>query len=626
MEKEIIQGILRTNPRGFGFVIVKDKKMKDVFIPKLDIKNAIDGDLVEVEIKQISIKGPEGKILKILKREKSHFAGIICSKLHKDYIAFVPILGSDWPVIVKSKKPLNIGDRIILKVLDWEDKNGKTICELFKYLSHISEASKDVEAAAIAFNIKEEFSKDALEELKKLTITKNDLLERKDLTKLNSVTIDPIGSKDYDDAVSIYKDANNHYHLGVHIADVAHFVKPNTDLDKEAAIRANSTYFPGICIPMLPQKLSNNLCSLVEDQIRLTVSVLIEFNPSGDLLSYEIVRSFITNKKRLTYEKAKEILDSSKKQKHKKDLHEMMELCHLLKRKRVERGSIDFALPEARIIVDQQGVPLKIETVEYDITHQMIEEFMLKANELVATHLDNLDKKLIYRIHESPSYDTFKYFYELAKSLGFKLPANPDLKDLQDLFIKAKNTRYLYLLSLGFIKNLKLAFYSPENIGHFGLSLTHYTHFTSPIRRYVDLIIQRILFNEEDENVNLDEIAHICSEKERNSFKAEMSVTTLKKLRLLKAIIKKDPHKIFKATITKVRHFGIFFELDGYFLEGFIHVSGIKNDYYVFSQETFTLVGSRTGKTLSFADKIKVSISNIDLILLESQYRFIKKD
>jgi len=625
MDKEIVQGILRTNPRGFGFVIVKEKKMKDIFIPKVDMKNAIDGDLVEVEVKQITIKGPEGKILKILKREKSHLAAIIWSKLHKDYIAFAPILGADWPVIVKSKKILHIGDRIILEVIEWEDKNKKTICKLAKFLSHISDASKDSEVAIAAFNIKENFSEEVLNEIKNLKITNKDLINRKDLTYLTSFTIDPIGAKDFDDAVSITKDDKNNFHLAVHIADVAHFVKVNTTLDKAASTRGNSTYFPDKCIPMLPDKLSNDLCSLKEDVIRLTISVLMKFNSSGDLLSYNIVRSFIKSQKRLTYEKAKNILSSSKKNKYKKQLKEMVELCHLLKKKRFERGSIDFSLPEARIIMDENKLPIKIEIVEYDITHQLIEEFMLKTNEIIATHLDNLGKKIIFRIHEEPSYENFKDFYDLAKSLGFILPKNPQHKDIQNLFIKAKNTKYLHLLSLSFIKNFKLAFYSPENKGHFGLALTHYTHFTSPIRRYSDLIIQRILFNEEEENVNLTEIAYTCSEKERNSFKAESTVTTLKKLRLLKKITKKDPKKIFISTITKVRHFGIFFELDNYFIEGFLHISEIKDDYYEYFQERLILVGKRTNKTLSFSDKIKVRLLNIDLILLETQYHYIKK-
>jgi ribonuclease R len=589
------------------------------------MKNAIDGAIVEVQIRKIPTKGPEGKILRILKREKSHLAGIIWFKLQKDYVAFVPILGEDWPVMVKSEKKLNIGDRIIMKVIDWEDKKQKTICKMTKFLSHISDAVKDVQAAIFEFNIRDEFPKKVQNEIKNLKITDKDLQNRQDLTDIISITIDPINAKDFDDAISLSKDKNSNFDLKVHITDVAHFVKPNSNLDKEAALRANSTYFPEKCIPMLPYDLSNNLCSLKENEIRLTISVFMKFDKFGDLLSYDIKRSYIKNNHRFTYEEAKEILDSAKDNKYKALLEDMTELCLLLKKKRFERGSIDFALPDSRIIIDENGMPTKIEIVEYDITHQLIEEFMLKANEIVATHLNKLGKNLIYRIHEEPSYENFKDFYDLAKSLGFILPEKPDHKDLQNLFAKAKETKYLYLLSVGFIKNLKLAFYSPENIGHFGLALKHYTHFTSPIRRYTDLVTQRILFDEEKKDIDLTEVARFCSEKERNSFRAESSVSTLKKLRLLKKIIKKDPQRIFKATITKIKHFGIYFELDNFFVEGFLHISEIRDDYYEYYQETLTLVGTNTHKTLSFADKINVKIIDIDLILLEAQYKYVKK-
>jgi len=625
MTKEYVEGTLRTNPRGFGFVIVKGSKTKDVFIPKKDMQNAIDGDIVQVEITQITKKGPEGKILEIIKREKTHLAGIIFSKQDKDYQVFVPILGIDWLVIVKSKKPLKLGDRILMEVIDWEDKNKRTICQMTRYLSNISEVSKDTQAAAYEFDIKDEFSKEVLNEVRDFKITASDFINREDFTNITTMTIDPIGAKDFDDAISISKDKNNHFHLGVHITDVAHYVKPNTELDKEAAKRANSTYFPDICVPMLPKKLSNELCSLQQAKIRLTVSVIMEFDPSGDLLSYRIVRSYIKSKKRFTYEKAKKILDSNKKNKYRTHLKNMVDLCLLLKKKRFDRGSIDFALPDARLIIDKNGVPIKIEIVQYDITHQMIEEFMLKANEIVATHLSKSGRTIIYRVHEEPSYDNFKDFYDLAKSLGFSLPDKPDHKDIQELFVKAKDTKYLHLLSISFIKNMKLACYSSENIGHFGLALEHYTHFTSPIRRYTDLITQRILFNEEDKNVDLNEVAAICSEKERISFKAESSVTTLKKLRLLKTILKKQPNKIFKATIMKIKPFGIHFDLDNYFVSGFLHVSELTDDFYEYFPEKLKLVGARRHKSFSFADKINVKISDIDLILLEAKYQYVKK-
>ncbi|NGX64030.1 MAG: Ribonuclease R, partial [Candidatus Anoxychlamydiales bacterium] len=548
MKDKIVQGTLRTNPRGFGFVVVEDKNIKDIFIPKTQMKNAVDGDIVEVQIKQITAKGLDGTILKIVKRERTHLAGIVYSKHKKknSYAMYVPILGSDWSVILKTDKKLKYGDRVIMEVENWEDKTENTICKMTKYLSHISDVGKDDEAVIAEFNIKEEFAKQAIKEAEKLKITEEDLKKRKDLTHLETITIDPIGAKDFDDAAAISKDKENNFHLAVHVTDVAHFVKPNSFLDKEAAKRSNSTYFIDKCIPMLPEELSSNLCSLKENEVRLTVSVLMTFCPKGKLIKYEIVRSYIKSRKRFTYEEAKKILDSKKDHKYKKQLEQMVELCNILKKQRFERGSIDFALADSRIILDKDKNPVDIEIVEYDITHQLIEEFMLKANETVATHMSRLGKNIIYRIHEEPSYEDFNDFFQIAISLGFDLPLHPKHEDIQNLFVQAKDSKYLHLLSIAFIKNLRLACYSPINIGHFGLALKHYTHFTSPIRRYTDLITQRILFDEEDKNINLNEIAQICSENERLSFKAESSLKTLKKLRFLKRIIKKDPNKVFK--------------------------------------------------------------------------------
>jgi len=620
MINKTFTGKLTTNPKGFGFVLVKDKEIKSIFIPKTQMKNAIDGDLVEVQIKNISPKGPEGEILKIIKREKTEFVGIVTTKDHDNYIAFVPQLGISAKAIFSSKKKLKIGDRLKLKALRF--KKNKIICKMTKYLSHISESSKDIEAALCEYNIKESFSKKTLGEIKELKITKEELKKRKDLTHLQTLTIDPKDAKDFDDALSISKDENNNFNLYVHISDVAHFVKPNTSIDNEAKTKANSTYFPGKCIPMLPKKLSNDLCSLKPNQIRLTMTVIMKIDTKGNLLSYEIVRSFIKSKKRLAYEEAKNILTSKKNHKYKKTLLLMVEVFNLLKNKRFERGSIDIAISENKIIVDSNENPIKIITIPYDITHQLIEEFMLKTNEIVATHLSNLNKSLIYRIHEEPSYQDFKDFYDLSKSLGFPLPSTPNQNDIQNLFLKAKDTKFFHLLSINFIKSLKLAIYSKENIGHFGLSLKHYTHFTSPIRRYSDLIIQRILFDEQTP-LDIDEIASNCSEKERNSFKAENSVITLKKLRLLKKDLKKDKEQIFTATIAKVKPHGIYFELDKYFLEGYLSLSELKDDYYNYNKNSLKLIGSHI--TLSFADKIKVKINNVNLIFLEIEFKYVKK-
>jgi ribonuclease R len=301
----------------------------------------------------------------------------------------------------------------------------------------------------------------------------------------------------------------------------------------------------------------------------------------------------------------------------------MVLLCHLLKKKRAERGSIDFAMPDEVIMVDSQGVPLRIQTVDYDITHQMIEEFMLKANEIVATHLKNQGKRLIYRVHEEPTAESFKDFYAFARSLGFHVPQNPDYKDIQKLFQEAKDSTLLPQLSVSFIRSMRLASYSSDNVGHFGLALEYYCHFTSPIRRYTDLIIQRLLFDEIEDSELIDSVAKNCSERERVSFKAETSVVLLKKLRLAGAHFEKDPHQVYPAIITKVKPFALFFEVPLFDLEGSFHVSEIGNDYYEYNPKRMLFRGSRTGKVFSSGQPIQVRLEHIDYILQQTKWQLL---
>ncbi len=292
----------------------------------------------------------------------------------------------------------------------------------------------------------------------------------------------------------------------------------------------------------------------------------------------------------------------------------------LLKKKRYERGSIDFSLPELVVMINDKGEPEGLKKIEYDITHQLVEEFMLKANEVVALELNKRGKRLIYRIHEEPQEENFRDFLQFARTLGFHVPAEATSNDLQALFEEAKKTPYSQQLSVGFIRSMKLAQYSPENVGHFGLALEHYCHFTSPIRRYSDLIIQRLLFNEEPKDINLDQIAQHCSDQERVSFRAEMSVKTLKKLRLLHRYFSADPLREYNAVITKIKPFGLFFELQELMLEGFLHISELENDYFVHDEQRNLLFGRGSGKIHKLGDAIKVRLERVDLILLESNW------
>lgn len=618
---QLVSGTISVHPKGFGFV--KREEGPDVFIPRQALMDAVDGDTVEIEVNPVvSAKGPEGVVIAILKRSRTHLAGIIVQKTKGHYVAYAPLLGIDKPVKIKSKKPLKEGDRVICKVINWHNDSDVVEGEMDRYIGHISDPSVDIKAAVEEFELPDGFSREAIEEAKSYG-KKATGKDRRDLSDWEIVTIDPDTAKDYDDAISLTQDEKGHFFLGVHIADVSHYVKPGSHLDKEAYLRCNSTYFPGECVPMLPEELSNELCSLKPKVVRLTQSVFAEFNPAGDLLNYQIERTCIKSAKRFTYKEALEVIEKKKKSVHEPLLQRMIDLCHVLKKKRFERGSIDFSMPDDVIIVDDQGVPQKIERVEYDITHQMIEEFMLKANEIVAKHLADQGKTVIYRIHEQPTAESFQDFYTFARSLGFHLPANPTHHDIQKMFLEAKGSPLLPQLSVSFIRSMRLACYSSDNLGHYGLALDHYCHFTSPIRRYTDLIIQRLLFNELPEGTNVDAIATACSAKERVSFKAESSVVLLKKLRLAGTYFDADPTRIYPAIITRVKPFALFFEVPLFDLEGNIHVSKLGNDYFEFNAAKMSFRGSRTGKTFIAGQPIFVRLEKINYIMQQSEWTLV---
>lgn len=627
-----ITGVLRLHPRGFGFVKPDntDVYTQDIFIPKQFTENAVDGDTVEVLVNTdaISEKGPEGRVTTIITRGRTHLAGIV-NGLGRDgsFFAYAPMLGMAQRIIVEntSVSPLKVGDRIVMEVIEWGNKESPTIARMARHLGHISDPSCDTSAAIEEFELRNEFPPKAVEEAQQFgtTVPASEIRKREDLRKLTCFTIDPDTAKDFDDAVSLSKDDNGHYHLGVHIADVSHYVSPGSHLDIEAQMRCNSTYFPGFCLPMLPRELSDNLCSLKPKVVRLTVSVLMEFDHAGTMVNYRMARSVIKSAERFTYKKAKEVLDGKTRSVHKPTLHLMVELCGLLKKKRYERGSIEFGLPELVVLVNDKGVPTGTDYVVYDITHQLVEEFMLKANEVVAWHLSKEGKHLTYRVHDEPSEENMKDFSLLAGAFGFKLSPTPTPKEIQKLFDEAMQTPYGQYLATSYIRRMRLAMYSSDNIGHYGLSLEHYCHFTSPIRRYVDLVAHRILFHQVEEKEKLEMIALRSSEKERISAKAENSVVLLKKLRLLHSRNQENPHREYEAVVTKVKNFGVYFEILELMLESYLHVSDLENDYYVFDETEVILRGRHHGQVYRAGDKITVMLKEVDFITLDSKWHLV---
>lgn len=621
-------GLIRVHPRGFAFVRPEEGDIPEIFIPKRKTGGAVDGDFVEVEIfpTSFSDKGPEGAVKNVIKRGRSKIAGTVCGFFSRRNIpyAYSPLLGDKDLVRIEGKNvhDLKEGDRVLLNMNEWGGKNTEPHGTLIEVIGHIEDPSCDNKAAILEYELPEEFSKEVIEEAKQFgnRVETAHIKGRLDLREEECITIDPTTAKDFDDALSLKEDEKGHFHLGVHIADVSYYVKRGSALDREARKRCNSTYLPGHVIPMLPHELSSHLCSLKPNVNRLTVSVLVELDASGEVLNYEVHRSVIRSKKRFTYEEAKEVLDGKVSSPFKPHLEKMVKLCLLLKKKRAERGSIEFALPDMQLRLNKHGDPLKLEIVEYDITHQLVEEFMLKANELVATHLSGEGKRLNYRIHGIPAEENLKEFTMTANALGYALPFPVTSEKLQEFFDDVRDTPLGRFFATSFIRCMKLASYSTENIGHYGLGLEHYTHFTSPIRRYVDLTVHRALMDEPCDHEDLEEIAHLCSERERLSAKAEGAVNKLKRLRFLKRLFESG-HRSFKAVITGVKSTGITFEVLECLIEGYISLENLPG-WWEFDPENLKITSKQ--KSLSYGFEIDVEPEVIDLISLEVIWAFKK--
>lgn len=625
--KENYSGIFRGHKLGYGFVASLNGDFdSDIFIPKTATLQAIEGDLVEVQVtSKASKKGWEGKVTQILERKHRFIGAIVTEVFQKKVLLLCPLLGLDKEVILPldDQLKLHVGDRIVVQLKKAKRGQKKVEAIFESYIGNIKDPSADIEAATSEFVLRKTFPKKVLEYVDTLPneIDPKKYPHHEDLTQLNCITIDPDTAKDFDDAISLEKSPKGHWVLGVHIADVSYFVKENSPLDHEAYLRCNSTYFPGKCLPMLPPKLSDNLCSLKPDVPRLTLSTFMTFDQEGHLIHHQIKRSIIKSQKRFTYKEVLQILEGKKSSKLKPLLEDLKSLALLLKEHRKKRGCIDMALSEAQVIVDSKGNPKGVEVIEYDITHQMIEEFMLKTNEVIAKHLSDRDIGLPYRVHHEPKPDQLKEFAALVDSYGFKLSNPPKQEELQNLFAEIKGCDYEHQLSVAFIRCMKLATYSPDNAGHYGLQLEHYCHFTSPIRRYVDLVIHRILLGDNNRN-DLTKICEQCSDQERLSAKAENSVRTLKILRLLdKENSKTKKRPIYEGVVTKIKPYGLFFEIPFLLLEGFLHISKLGRDYYLFQEKSGSIIGRDRGELIKVGQSLKVQVQNLCLLTQEIEFK-----
>lgn len=612
-------GVLSIKKGGFGFLLVPTGE--DIYIDKSNINNAVNDDKVLVEL--VNNYGKiEGKVLRILNRDLNNLIGEVYYIKDKPYVKLEDKKKNiEIKLDEKTSKGVVAGTKVIVTVLKEMSRN-KYMGKINTIIGHKDDPGVDIKLIAYKHNIYEEFSSKALEQTDNIPTEVNDkdLIGRTDLTDKMIFTIDGDDTKDIDDAISYeYKDGL--HILGVHIADVSYYVTENSYLDKDALERGTSSYLADSVIPMLPHKLSNGICSLNEGVVRLTQSCVMKIDDTGKVVDYDIFSSYIKSRKKMTYKKVNDIIIRNIIDPEYKEfadtLIKMNNLAHILRANKVRRGYIDFDLDEAKIIVDEDKNVVGIEKRIREDGERLIEDFMIAANETVATHIYNMDLPFIYRVHDVPNQDKVTRFLNMVSLLGYKV--NGKIKDLtpismQKLLDQLKDVPQYKILSSMLLRSMRKAVYQKENIGHFGLGSKCYTHFTSPIRRYPDLEVHRLLrtylYNHKLDNetidyyqTNLDYIATQSSEREQASVEAEREVMDMKMAEYMENHI----GEIYDGVISGVESFGFFVELDN-LVEGLVHINSLKGDYYNYVEELLCLIGQNTKKRYTIGDKVKIKV------------------
>jgi len=631
-----ITGTLQITQGGFGFVIPKDSKIKDIFIATRNLSTAFNGDTVEVILfANQKGKNTEGQITGILKRKKDEIVGTL-QKTNSFYFLKPDDHDLHRDIYISKNKlhGAKTGDKVVVGNIKWASPDLNPEGEIIEFIGKSGTQDSEIISLAHEFNLHYRFSDKTLEEAEQISeqIPFEDLNERIDFREKNVFTIDPVDAKDFDDALSIELLENGNYSVGIHIADVSNYVDYHTNLDKDAFSRGNSVYLVGKVIPMLPEKLSNNICSLVPYKDRCTYSVIVELSKRGKIVKYEIEKTIINSKRRFTYEEVQEIIDSEKGD-FANDVLQMNFLAKILRAKRLSEGSIDFYSPEVKFELDEDGVPIRIFKKETQQSNMLVEEFMLLANKLVAKHIAAPArgdiKPFVYRVHDLPDSEKIFEFAKFVKSLGYSFDPNAASKSnqFQLLMLSVKGTEEEAVINELAIRSMAKAVYSIHNIGHYGLGFKYYTHFTSPIRRYSDLMVHRLLYQYLKQkgsfkysNEELDEISDHLSITERNAVEAERKSVKLKQIEYLQNHIGEE----FHAIISGVTYFGIFVKITDILAEGLVKIRDLENDTYIYDEKKYALVGKSTKKQYRLGDKVKVKLirvdiekSEVDFIILE---------
>lgn len=630
-DKELI-GTFISHPKGFGFVEI-DGRDEDLYIPEDFVNGAFHKDTVKVAL----LSGQNGRrqeaqVIEVLARGMRQIVGIY-DKSNKNYGFVIPDntkISDDIFVPVERSKGAVSGHKVVCEITDYGKNNRKPEGKVTEILGHANDPGVDIMSIVKGYELPIEFSEKIMNQVERVAneVSEAYMIGRRDLRDLQMVTIDGEDAKDLDDAVSLTKDGT-YYQLGVHIADVTNYVQENSALDWEARERGTSVYLVDRVIPMLPHKLSNGICSLNAGENRLALSCLMTIDTKGEVVSHEIVESVIKVDRRMSYTSVKKILEDkdeieTKSYQELVPMFELMrELAGILREKRKKRGSIDFDFPESKIVLDKQGHPIEIKPYERNVATKIIEDFMLIANETVAEHFHWMELPFLYRTHDNPDPEKISKLSTFIRNFGYSIKNKQEEihpKELQKLLAKIEDTPEEALISRLTLRSMKQAKYTINCTGHFGLACSYYCHFTSPIRRYPDLQIHRIIkeqirgrLNEkriEHYNEILPEVAKHSSEMERRADEAERETDKLKKVEFMEARV----GEIYEGIISSITTWGVYVELSNT-IEGMIHVSMLPGDYFYYDSETYEMVGQATNIRYKLGQTLKVKVNATDKIL-----------
>lgn len=634
-EADLIPGRIRINRQGKGFLQPDDPGLKEIMIPEGATSTALHEDrvLVRREVKAKGLRRPErieqetGAVVRILERKRTQIVGTL--QRGRQFLYVIP----DDPRMPHDiyvppprdvGRPANVGDKVVVEMHEWESRHTNPEGEIIEVLGPPGDEGVDMLSVLRQYNLPLHFPREALHEARAIgmSIAQGELAGREDCRRDAVVTIDPDDAKDFDDAICLQRTAPGQWKLWVHIADVSHYVKPGTALDVEARKRGNSTYLVDRVIPMLPEALSNELCSLRPNVDRLTKCVEFLVSNDGQVLKTKFYAAVIHSQRRFTYKEVFAILQSPPADDIERMLHEANALAQKIRRLRFKAGSLDLDFPEMKIRLDERGRVSSIERVENDVSHQLIEEFMLLANEAVAGRLMGQNVKAIYRIHEPPDERRLQEYREDV--LSHHVPCGDLTKrpEVQKVLQKLNTIAIGQALKIGFLRSLMRARYAVEPLGHYGLAKTKYTHFTSPIRRYADLVVHRALFqSSHGPTHSLKETADHISDTERNSADAERDSKDVKLYAFLKAQLQSPKPTPYPALVIEVRNFGFFVDVPGLAMSGLVHLSSLEDDFYLFDADRSQLIGRRSRRVIRLGDKVLVQVAKVDSFKKQVDFR-----